>query len=338
MGTVDFHRIGSFQFGLHFHSEEPRAQAWAHVARLATADHVAELYKPATGSEEARKIPEYATARIRQAIEFREAAQSATLLTRPLPLYYSFMNLTRGFLALREDKISRRNHGVRFRGASDILDAAVTFEDRGTCREFLNCYQWPHGGDQQVTLRECLSEIVEVHGIFDSPRRGMSRVIPVKVEAMMSGPVTLEFVGRHRLAIDKFREDWTRLFPQLSDCCDLEPEGRKLRVRPTVDTASVEAVATFCHEKLLTNLVESDVPTWYAVCHHENGTPLPRPANYLVAMFILSSIVRYEPEAMLDLLRSGSELGWFLRQFLDAGDRFFPQLLLSWVWRKQHYF
>jgi hypothetical protein len=45
-------------------------------------------------------------------------------------------------------------------------------------------------------------------------------------------------------------------------------------------------------------------------------------------MFILGSIVRYQPELILPVSGSDSETGWLLRRFLSQAERFYPQLKL----------
>jgi hypothetical protein len=48
-------------------------------------------------------------------------------------------------------------------------------------------------------------------------------------------------------------------------------------------------------------------------------------------MFILGSLVRYQPEIILAAAGTESELGWFLGRFIRAAERFYPQLVLSWL-------
>jgi hypothetical protein len=58
---------------------------------------------------------------------------------------------------------------------------------------------------------------------------------------------------------------------------------------------------------------------------------------YHVAAFILSSAVRYQPELVLDVNKPDSGVGWLLNRFLKAAERFYPQLHLENVWRRQVY-
>ena len=50
---------------------------------------------------------------------------------------------------------------------------------------------------------------------------------------------------------------------------------------------------------------------------------LPRAAYDFVAMSILGSVVRYEPELLEPLTKPQDELGWMINRFLALAERFF---------------
>ncbi len=64
----------------------------------------------------------------------------------------------------------------------------------------------------------------------------------------------------------------------------------------------------------------------------------PRPAYYFVTLFILGSVVRYEPELMLDTVDPNSLSGWLLKRVIQGAERFFPQLMLSWLMDSDLYY
>jgi hypothetical protein len=66
---------------------------------------------------------------MRQAIELRAATREATLLTAPLSLYYSVLNLTRASLAIREDGLDSKRHGLFFDQDPDILQCRAKVTD-----------------------------------------------------------------------------------------------------------------------------------------------------------------------------------------------------------------
>jgi hypothetical protein len=66
--------------------------------------------------------------------------------------------------------------------------------------------------------------------------------------------------------------------------------------------------------------------------------PLPRAAYYYIALFILASTVRYEPEMLVALVNPDSPLGWMVERFLNSAERFFPHLVLHWLFTEPVFF
>ena len=106
----------------------------------------------------------YAAVRVRQAVEFRGAARNISILTRPLPLYYSSLNLLRGFFALGQGvKPSKSRHGLTFVGEDEanFFKMGAKFCD-GTFTEFLTAQDVPYLKNTEITLGHALSRIVEM--------------------------------------------------------------------------------------------------------------------------------------------------------------------------------
>jgi hypothetical protein len=126
-------------------------------------------------------------------------------------------------------------------------------------------------------------------------------------------------------------------FPSLSHTCKLEPVGNVLRVDKE-DLSTYEAIAEYLSTVLEHDLRERQTPVWYALRIVDPELVFPREAYYIVALFILGSIVRYEPEMMLEASNPDDEVGWFLRRFLQVAERYFPQLMLMWIEQCPIYF
>src|SRR6266849_7851840 len=98
MSGLGLKYTGSFQSErTRYHSENPLEEAWTRIAQLGSAEFVGSIFQPEKPNN-GDKVVTYSAVRVRQAIEFRDAARQSTLLTSPLLLYYSFLNLTRAFL------------------------------------------------------------------------------------------------------------------------------------------------------------------------------------------------------------------------------------------------
>ncbi len=332
MGYLALPYIGSFQTGPRIVTEHPLEEVWSHVARLGITSYVKTLV--ATTSAPWDTWAPYAIVRIRQAVEFRRASQGASLLTRPLAQYYSVLNLTRAMHALKTEVPPTPGHGLKFERAGSLLDCTAR-PDRGTFADYLAAHQLPKVSDT-FTLRDCLAHIPEIGDEFNALGEGYTRCLGLDVHALMDGEVRLEFYCPWDP--NGFRNDWATWFPDLAGACTLEPEGTVLRVTPGDATKSYESIAAFLDSKLWTNLVWSDFRAlWYARMAGPL-TPLPRPAYYFLSLYILSNVVRYTPEQLSPLTNPDSHVGWTVERFLNAAERFYPQLMFHWTPARKVFF
>lgn len=199
----------------------------------------------------------------------------------------------------------------------------------GTFTDYLDLLKAPRQQGTRITLYDALLRIIETANYYTSTPLGQAEVFAVHVQAFHSGKALLHFYGPGQ-EVD-FRTSWQQWFPKLKDYCFLEPTGRILLVDANkVDTSTYELVCKFCCEFLEVNLKSYEDPIYFAIRHSTSTLDLPRPAFYFIAAFILSSVVRYEPELMLKVSNPDSEQGWLIARFLDAAERCFPQLLLHW--------
>jgi hypothetical protein len=148
---------------------------------------------------------------------------------------------------------------------------------------------------------------------------------------MNSGAVTLHFDGGRVDGEEHFRKHWESEFPTLAGRCSLGSKACTLKVNDDVDTKTYEAVCRFCSDHLEVNLVPASGATWHLIRQRAGSHDLPRPAFYFCALFILGSIVRYEPESLMSLIAEPSSVAWLLERLLKTAERFYPNLMLNWV-------
>ena len=332
---VDAPYVGPFKLGEYVRSECPLDEIWNWVSRIGITSW---LQRNTSGPVPFQNWGPYAVARVRQSIELRAAARQGSILTRPLPLYYSLLNLMSGFFAIIKDAAPRNAHGLKFKGRNepDIFQTAAEMTE-GAFTDYLDALGVSHQNGTQITLQDALLRIIETAQYYISSPLGQPEVFGVRVEAFWSGKVLLHFAGPGQEA--EFRDSWQQWFPKLNDFCSQGSTGRILLVDTNkVDTGTYETVCKLCHELLKVNLKSYEDPTWFAIRHSTPKLDLPRPALYFIGAFILSSVVRYEPELMAKVSNPDSEQGWLIARFLDAAERYFPQLLLHWWFGKFIYF
>jgi hypothetical protein len=334
---IDLAYVGPLKRGDYARSENPLEEDWLWISRFGIASWLQKISKPTAHSWTGWQS--YSVVRVRQAVEFRAAARSGSILTRPLPLYYSLLNLLRGFLASREGIESKKSHGLTFVEGSqvDIFQTGAKIA-KGTFTDYLDALKVPYQEGTVITLHESLLKIVETANYFTTASLGPAEVFQVNVLAyQVSHKVLLHFYGPGEET--DFRNSWQQWFPKLKDICSLEPTDRILLVDTSkIDTTTYQAVCDFCHQFLEVNLKSYEDPAWFAIRYSKPELDLPRPAFYFVAAFILSSVVRYKPEFLLNVSNLDSEHGWLIERFLNAAERYFPQLLLHLISTNPVYF
>jgi hypothetical protein len=327
--------IGSFQSSrTMYRSENPMEEAWARIAQLGSAEFVRSIFEP-DNSDNWDRLVNYSVVRIRQAVEFREAARQSTLLTSPLAQYYSFLHLMRAFLALGPELIPQKGHGLKFKLGPNLLGSSAMICG-GTFKDYLSQLNVNIHSDTSITLDEALSRIIEFaldYNLLVKNNLG-SLVMRINVDGNMNGETLLHFPSK----LVPFRSTWQTEFPSLTSYCELMPEGNILRVTENIPRHSYEAVCDFCWKHLESDLQFNDESYWFLVRQTEHRLVLPRPAYYFVGMFILGSVVRYNPELMLETTQPDSKLSWFLKKFVKLAERYYPQLMLRWLHNREIYF
>jgi len=319
-----FH-IGSFQYPNRFESENPLEEVWSRIARYGAIDYLKAHLHPEKSDIDWGEHIKYAIVRAKQAVEFRNSAKKTTLLTSPLALYYSFLNLTRAFLALGPEIIPSSSHGLKFIKGDDLLSSSAKLTN-GTFTEYLSAfgYQWQKG--TIISLSDAFSRIIEIHQDFISIKGNVSYVVPVNVRAIDKGPIYIDLFSPYK----EFSEKWKSEFPRLKNKCVLDEDGESLIINDEIICENTESIMKYLNELLYPQLsYNSMINLWFLIREVEKKILFSRASYYYIAIFILGSIVRYEPELMLKVSQLDSELGWFVNRFIQKAERYFPQLKLS---------
>ena len=334
--SLNLSHIGSYQRGgVLVETERPVDEAWRRIARLGTHDYIGELSpdKPDINWE---RHKQYSIVRIHQSIEFRASAGAGSLLSRPLPLYYSFLNLIRATLSIVPEIIPKPQHGLKQKTGSSLWECAAEIHP-GTFTDLLDWLGVPWKKGTTLSLKQCLSRTPEVSRSFASPKRGKPNVCPVTVRSRTSGEVKF-LLDPDLIEVETFQANWMHWYPKLAQRFKLSEGGSDLYLSDAILPKSYEEVCSICEELLVPRLTLGSSAIWFL--EREDNAPIlmPRLAQYLAAMFILGSLVRYEPELLDEAGRAASEDGWFLDEFLSAAERFFPQLILERIYQRPFYF
>jgi len=336
MANSDFRYLGSFQKGISLVSEQPLEDIWSRLSLYGSEEYLNEHLTVTKETISKDNYVNYVAVRMRQAVEFRQATRQTTLLTAPLTLYYSFLNLSRACIAIRDEQFSK-GHGLRFKEDTQLLTCRAKLEP-GTFTDYLNSTGVPWSPGLEISLDDCLSRVIEISEDYYTATSNPPYVAPIHVEAHRSGMMLLHFREEWVGGEAHFLANWKSDFPSLVASCELASGGCVLKVKQASEPNSLEDVTRLCEEMLETNLISSMEPTWFLIRCTNAYLTWFRSAYYLAALFILSSVVRYQPELMLQVTSTNSKWNWLLRRFIDRAERFYPHLMFNWIMNQVYFF
>lgn len=328
---MKIHRLGSFQRTpgtLLFESNAPLEEVWEQIALQGSDEFLHKTFTLTAGGD-VKPYIEYASVRFRQSIEFRKAYLQSTLLTSPLALYYSFLNLLRASLCMHSDFFPAQSHGLSFQPGASLFDSGAKVARKGTFKDYLDETGYSSDPTKVITLEAAMSRIIEIRGDFEQVNDSSSLVTPIFVDSFNDGDTQLIF-RKSGYDLSQNAHKWTSDFPSLAACCRPDSGQNTLNiVYPLADTSDV---SDFCYMRLNYELsLNDEYSRWYLIREIDPALIFPRPAYYFILLFILGSIVRYQPELMLDAVDPKSSTGWLLRRVVLAAERAFPQLIFSWL-------
>jgi len=329
MPFVDIPIPSSFQNGIVLQSENPLEEVWDRISWMTSKDRISSALSASVAPDQLSRCIDYSVPRFLQACELRKAKSQTTALTAPLLLYYSALNLTRGALALIKNVTPHSGHGLKFKEGADIFSCSAEIAN-GTYYDLLLANNINPRIGTSCSLMDALIRIVEISDDMVLANKPMSLIVPIYVLAYENKSLFLNFKN-----LDQ--STWKETYPSLSPIADFVSE-KQLRIN-IVNQINAKTVSEFCHKHLLTDLHYRDLtPQWFVLSKTEKGTDLSREGYYLIALFILSSIVRYSPEIMIEALRPERESSYIINRFIKNVERFYPQLIVNSIHNNHLYF
>jgi len=324
LGPIPF--FGSYQRGLVFRSGNPLDDVWRRVERLGTIDSLEKVAKAKGHDPDKARV---GALRIRQAVEFRRLARLSSPVTKPLLLYYSALNLVRGLMLAFTGDFGHQSHGLRFESGDSLLACKAAVTKRGTFRRFIESLHvdLTKIEKREFSLADVLASLVDMIEDYPLLNAGLSSIVPLSVEGYENGETNLRFFLSD-MGPEEFGAKWKGMFPWLESKCELADDPFCLKVTERLGT--FESVSKFCDLHFLPSNDSQDDPIWF-----DERADLRRPIEvtqrgaYLLGLFILSNVSRYEPEFLDVGFSSPTDLGFVIATFLEKAERYFPQLILG---------
>ena len=296
------------------------------------------------------------TAFITQAQEFHEAASNPLALSRPLLHYYSFLNLTKAFLAYRNPNLdlSRAAHGlceswtnakaklfltqqkVELRRTQKLVSVFVELTKALGTQLSSSTKHW--------TVMELLGQIVGVHRAYALTTRKRERFFHVPTMEFYQDRAARTVWVRLSVAKQQVRRSTTlRNFHAF-----LEKEGG-LRWVGNDKRGNCLFESKTPHKygrsplKVLSHVIEEIRPKQRTILTQEGqryyitdlaaSELLPQSAACFATMFYLGSISRYRPHHFQRL--SSGRHGWLIHEFINTQPRQFSYDIASHITHTQ---
>jgi hypothetical protein len=307
--------------------------AWREVERMGTVEGLMQIAgKTGQGIEDAR----LGSLRIRQAVELRLASADTSPLTRPLLLYYSALNLVRGWQSVQKGGMGKPRHGASFKKGDSLLECGLRLEKEGTLPQLLAYYNSTLLEVSELSLRDCLTQIPELKRDIKLLPGTTSQVAWVEVKGVINGPTALRF-HIDQCTAEEFAASWQQLLPWFKDACVLSKEGPFVLEAKAAHQNRAQ-ITEFCESHLMCDLHLNDNAVWFD--HVARATPLlpGRLPAYVFALFILSNVCRYEPQYFETAFAESTNLAFVLTNALSCAERYIPQLFASAAYGSTVYF
>jgi len=317
---------GSYQYGRLYRNGDSLNESWRYIQRIGTVDNlrrIAELH----GVDQ--KLALGASLKIKQAIELRIGAQGTSYLTKPLLLYYATLNLARAVLLVTMGEIGKSSHGLSFRKGDSLLTCAAKIQEDGMFPRLLEVQKvtsWGSFSEKKATLDNVLRLIPETLREVHLVSNGQRLISAVKVNAYINDDTTLSFYDTG-LEESVFEKSWRELFPWFSDEFDYAGPYQLMKKSRL---GSIEEVVNFCRERLMRDLSFREDPFWFDLINRSDELLMPRLPAYVLGLYILSNISRYEPELYSEISEP-NDLGFAIESFILNAERALPLLVAEFL-------
>jgi hypothetical protein len=192
--------IGSIQRAHRVRTDEPLNELWQAWSKLSD-DHYLKAHW--TGSNDEQRLT--VSTIIRQAQEYRAASKQTSLLTRPVLVYYSALNLAKAAIWLRTDAAPPQHHGLmRPDPADEILDLAAKVNN-GVFRSLADMLGRKTTIGDRFTLRDFVANLVELRDKITDYFAIAPGVVPVAPDIFMDGTIRL-IIDPRSLGVESLEE------------------------------------------------------------------------------------------------------------------------------------
>ena len=319
-----FWYIGRLEHYYRIRTENPIEEIWACWLKL-TDFHYLQPKWDGADEERMTSVSTY----IKQAHEYYRASKVSSLLTRPVLVYYSFLNLAKAFVFLKTDTSPSEYHGLcNFRVSDCLLDISAE-TNNGVFITMAKTLGQSLDIKISFALKDLVANMIEMaHAYTDYYRRKGCLVTP-NVEVYADGNINVVFpANMFPDGKDHFRQllfERTKLAEDFEEI-PIEDESITLKLKAVIPPKTIDKEGTALMRKHFQFSAFQDDNYYLNICPPDKQL-LPV-LSYFASMFLLSSIVRYHPTHVYRFLNDkNTSVAWFFNILCERSERVFPNLL-----------
>jgi hypothetical protein len=277
-----------------------------------------------------------------QAHEYYNASKVLSLKTRPLLLYYSFLNLTKAILFLIEGRRPSNYHGLCKENIEKSIEKSEDFlsfsaeVNNGVFYQLAELLGCRIALKSRFTLEDFFSNMIELSPIFSDYFGKKSNFICPEVIGYTNGELKISFNKEILNIYDIKYDDLIAIFDKefkvhveekdivfLRKICE-EGEGFNIFYQR----------ATEILENYMSYSIFDDGQYYFSYINTESK--IHGALGYFGTMYLLSSIVRYKPEHIYKLLdEKNISINWFFGKICDIAERVYPNMMLNLLYREK---
>lgn len=318
------------------------------------------------GSLKQEKIFKEFRAFIRQGENYFRSAINLSYRSSALLYYYSFLNLAKAYIKLKQPDIPNRiNHGLSPKITTTNTDLSKQFVSISNNRDvFPRLYEIEGNSSRRINklnISQLLSYAEDISHQYESAKFGKSRIFScyLKILGNKEKNEWWTLIGIPKKAdIDKYKKSFDNFFKSF-DFLDI-PEGSELsrfriEIKRNFNIDPWEAIEfNFYQNKEVIKMPDDSVPWYKLVCKiydifsnnisekyfrypYDFCLNLPYRLNnqivineflaIYVIMFFLSSLVRYNPDYLEDIFESKD--AWLIESFVKSCPLKFLRIITS---------
>jgi len=319
------HYIGSLEEFERRIAENPIEDIW-HLIDLAASEEKILEDSPASLSKDV--IP-FITESIIQAEEFKSSAASSAEHTRPLQLYYCFLNLTKAILAWENNRVSLGHHGlkrIKIPSSTDLLEVSAQVH-KGVFWDLLSLKGIAPKRDLRITFDELLKRCAYMTWEYEIAYNRKSMVLIPNVDSNTS---FTELEIKIQTPPKDFSAKWEKLLPDFAKYFELkEPASNYLilALKNDAPKGSLDAIQSVLDETVIYSVFTS--PNYFLLPITNVAYSWPQELYLYALSFILSSLVRYHPDYWHREVIAKRKNRWIVRRLNSIMERVYPNMMVN---------